>query len=367
MAPVEDTIWDLDEHTKAKHEILSNYLKGWFPILARGSSRIVYIDGFAGPGVYSKGEEGSPIIALRTANEHMLRPHKWSEMVFVFIENDKMRSDNLKKVIKEKFPDLPERIKYSVISDEFEPTLMRIFDDLDSKDEKLAPTFAFIDPFGFSGFSMNLMQRLLSYDKCEILITFMAGFIRRFLDELREPVLDSLYGISDWRQIRTIMGDKTPHILQLYEKQLEECCGVTYTRSFEMINIHNQVLYYLIFATKHWLGLKQMKEAMWRVDKRGHFSFSDRLGRSQSFLMDFQEDQYWIPKAAELVYNEFTGKTVKIPDIEKYVITETEYIFRKSILQYIEDKIPNAILEVTIPNRKRKKRSFPDDCTIIFK
>jgi three-Cys-motif partner protein len=97
MVAVDETIWDLDEHTKAKHEILSNYLGGWFPILARWSGRIVYIDGFAGPGVYSKGEEGSPIIALRTASEHLLRPHTWSEMIFIFIEKDTERDNFLER------------------------------------------------------------------------------------------------------------------------------------------------------------------------------------------------------------------------------------------------------------------------------
>jgi three-Cys-motif partner protein len=366
MVAVDETIWDLDEHTKAKHEILSNYLGGWFPILARWSGRIVYIDGFAGPGVYSKGEEGSPIIALRTASEHLLRPHTWSEMIFIFIEKDTERCDSLRKVIKEKFPKLPERIKYSVISDEFEPTLLHIFDELDAQDKKLAPTFAFIDPFGFSGFSMKLMEKLLSYDKCEVLITFMAGFIHRFLDELREPVLDNLYGTPDWRKIRQIKENKISHLLLLYEKQLKECCGVTYTRSFEMISKQNQVLYYLIFATKHWLGLKQMKEAMWRVDKRGHFSFSDRLGRAQSFLMEYQEDDTWIPKAAKLVYMKYKGLVTNIIDVERFIITETEYIFRRSILHFIENNYPNAIAEVRVPGRKRKKGSFPDDCVIIF-
>ena len=74
MSPVDTTIWDLDDHTRAKHEILRYYLGGWFPILARASGRIIYLDGFAGPGIYSNGEEGSPIIALRTASEHMLTP-----------------------------------------------------------------------------------------------------------------------------------------------------------------------------------------------------------------------------------------------------------------------------------------------------
>ncbi|MBN2335277.1 three-Cys-motif partner protein TcmP [Candidatus Bathyarchaeota archaeon] len=366
LSSIKEPIWDLDEHTLAKHEILKYYLGAWFPILARRSGRIVYIDGFAGPGIYSKGEEGSPIIALRTASEHVLRP-RWSEVFFLFIENDKRRADILDKTIKEKFPELPSNIKYSIMSDEFEPTLMKLLDDLDKREQNLAPTFAFIDPFGFTGFSMKLMERLLSYEKCEVLITFMAGFMHRFLDELREPALDSLFGTPEWRAIREIEGLKIPHLLEFYEKQLQECCGISYTRSFEMIGKHNQVLYYMIFATKHWLGLKQMKESMWAVDRRGNYSFSDRLGRAQRFLIDYNEDDdIWIPNAADKVYKKFKNKTVPVSEIVKFVITETEHIFRKSILKYIEDNYENAIIDVRIAGRKRKGKSYPDDSVIEF-
>ncbi|MFL5287250.1 MAG: three-Cys-motif partner protein TcmP, partial [Rhodopila sp.] len=61
--------WNLAPHTAAKLEILGAYLRAWFPILSRGRNfdRIIYIDGFAGPGRYKRGEDGSPIIALKAA------------------------------------------------------------------------------------------------------------------------------------------------------------------------------------------------------------------------------------------------------------------------------------------------------------
>ncbi len=50
MKPQQVT-WDLEDHTRAKHEILRRYLNAWFPILAQGGfPRMVLIDGFAGPG-----------------------------------------------------------------------------------------------------------------------------------------------------------------------------------------------------------------------------------------------------------------------------------------------------------------------------
>jgi three-Cys-motif partner protein len=366
MSRIDTPIWDLDEHTEAKHEILRNYLGGWFPILARWSGRIIYLDGFAGPGVYSKGEIGSPIIALRTASEHMLRPHDWAEIIFLFIEKEKERAKILQRELKKNFPELPEKIRYFVISDEFESTIDRLLDQLNEEKKKLAPCFAFIDPFGFTGFSMELLKKFLSHEKCEVLITFMAGFVHRFLDELREPALDTLYGTKEWRKIREIEGSKIKPLLELYEHQLKVQCGASFTRSFEMVGSNGQILYYMIFATKHWLGLKVMKEAMWSVDRRGEYTFSDRIGRSQTFLIDYQEDKYWVPEAAEEIYNKFKGTSASVKTIEQFIVTETKYLFRKSILVFLEESSPDTIKKVIVPNRERRKRSFPDDAVIIF-
>jgi len=70
MSVPKSTIWPIESHTQAKHKILEFYLQAWFPILGSRYSRINFIDGFAGPGIYSEGEEGSPLIALRVAKEH---------------------------------------------------------------------------------------------------------------------------------------------------------------------------------------------------------------------------------------------------------------------------------------------------------
>jgi hypothetical protein len=70
--------WDLAPHTAAKLDILGAYLRAWFPILSRGRNfdRIIYIDGFAGPGRYNQGEDGSPIVALKAALGAMDGPVK---------------------------------------------------------------------------------------------------------------------------------------------------------------------------------------------------------------------------------------------------------------------------------------------------
>ena len=79
-----ETIWNIEPHTLAKHKILERYLQAWYPILNTYNRRIIYLDGFCGPGCYSGGEPGSPIIAIDTALTH--RSKMVGEVVFVFID-----------------------------------------------------------------------------------------------------------------------------------------------------------------------------------------------------------------------------------------------------------------------------------------
>jgi three-Cys-motif partner protein len=196
--------WDIKPHTKAKHEILKRYLGAWFPILSNREGRVIYLDGFAGPGIYTGGDLGSPVIALQTAVNHVLLP-RFKEIKFLFIEKDKARAQKLTQVLEEHFPTLPPNIKYSVYDDEFAPTFEQGLNELEKQGANLAPTFAFLDPFGFSGLPMKLIGRLLKCDKCEVLISFMTGFIRRFNDELREDALNELFATDEWKKSVKLM------------------------------------------------------------------------------------------------------------------------------------------------------------------
>jgi len=60
---------------------------------------IQYVDGFAGPGAYSGGEEGSPIIALNAALQHRMRIHPTTELRFLFIEQKEDRAAHLEALV----------------------------------------------------------------------------------------------------------------------------------------------------------------------------------------------------------------------------------------------------------------------------
>src|ERR1035437_7730074 len=101
MAVPKTTLWEADPHTKIKHAILRAYLHGWLPIMARWNGRIVFIDGFAGPGRYVDGSPGSPIIALRALLEHRVfrEPNVHRRFSFLFIEERADRAESLRQEI----------------------------------------------------------------------------------------------------------------------------------------------------------------------------------------------------------------------------------------------------------------------------
>ncbi len=354
------TTWDIDPHTKAKHFILKRYLGGWFPILSSWSGRVVYIDGFAGPGRYNGGEDGSPIIAIRTVVEHVMKLTK--EFTFFFIEAREARKANLEQVLREEFPDLPKNVKVIVSGEHFADKMASLLDALDAKGSSLAPTFAFLDPFGFTGMPMDIVARILKYGRSEALITFMEGFINRFSEsEVHEEGLDEVFGTTDWRGVHYASNpeERRVFLLDLYTSELKKRVPGLYTRTFEMRDTSNNVLYTLVFATHSVKGMEVMKDAMWAADKTGSYRFSDRTDPAQQTLG--LDESVWQGPASKVVYAKFAHQTVSIQYVWRFVVLDTPFPFRKGVLRRLEDE--GKVLDV----RSRKKAgTFPDGCTIRF-
>ena len=101
---------DRAEHTAAKHDIYERYLRRWFPIILSQDSwnTATYAEGFAGSGVYSQGEEGSPIIAIRAFVQEVASPAK--KATFFFIDDEHRYVEMLSQQLKRAFPERPRPI-----------------------------------------------------------------------------------------------------------------------------------------------------------------------------------------------------------------------------------------------------------------
>ncbi len=362
MTPPKEKVWTIEPHTKAKHLILKQYLKAWFPILAKWNGRIIYYDGFAGPGEYSGGEQGSPLIALNVA-KGQLKHLRNNELVFIFVEEDKDRADHLKGTVEQQ----PSTFKVEVINNNFESALVSTLDSLDEEGSQIAPTFAFIDPFGINGLPFGLIKRFLQNDKCEAMITFMHSTMERFVTELPDQT-NKLIGNTSASEIITSSNNRIAKARELYEQSLRK--AAKFVRSFEMRNRHNRPIYDLFFATKHPLGHKRMKEAMWTVDRLGLFSFSDGVNPGQRVLFSPTPERDLEP----IIWGKFQGReNIDCSEVLEYTNDETAFLEQhaRKVLKLLESENGYNSHKIKvepkkIDGKKRRRGKFTKGTIIKF-
>jgi three-Cys-motif partner protein len=362
MVTPKETLWELDPHTTAKHEILRRYLAAWFPILGTYHNRIVYIDGFSGPGRYKNGEPGSPMIALDVAVNH--RKSTTGEIIFWFIEEREDRLAHLKQELAA--VRVPAHFRVIAESGRFDEKFGNVLASIEADKNGLAPTFAFIDPFGFSGIPFSLIERLLAHKRCEAFITFMVDAINRFLEHPEDKVVQHIvdaFGGDEAVRIAKGSGDRIVKLRELYQSKL---AGVAkYVRFFEMRDRQDRTQYYLFFATNNELGHLKMKEAMWKVDPNGDFHFSDATNPSQQVLFEADPTN----EVAAQVRAEFRGKgTITGRDVRTFIENQTAYLKKHmtAALKQEETSGHLKIDEVKTDGTRRRANTFPDEVRLTW-
>lgn len=365
MSKTKRIVWELEPHTEAKHLILRNYLRAWFPIMGSSNDHLLFIDGYSGPGQYKNGEDGSPIIAIKEALNYYenCKKHNWKkpQISFIFIEQDKEICTHLLNKIKS--ISLPKEIRIKIVNSNFLKVIEDMVNYFEENKAILAPAFIFIDPFGYD-LRFELVAKLMNNPKCEVFINFMYEFINRFITrDKQQAIMGRLFGSEEWKNLK--LEDKEPSerkeaIHELYKYQLETHAA-KYVRSFEMKGKKNSTKYFLFYATNHKRGLERMKDAMWKVDAGGNYTFGDRTNPSQGVLFGLEPDFNLLKR---IILDKYLGKIVKIDEVEDFVLCETP--FRKA-------HIKNPILapmernnEIAIHTERKKKCSYPSNTLIEF-
>lgn len=315
------------------------------------------------PWIYEEGEPGSPIIALKTLMTHGGVELKGrTEFVFVFMEEDTERCVLLAEQVErlfDRFGGQPEKVVVAIENTRFEEGVKDILDELDGHD--LAPTFAFIDPFGWSGAPMDVMSDLLR-PRCDLLFTFIYDQTSRFISIDNEKViqqLEDLFGSDDFKQAIDLSGaDRKEKLLDLFTFQLRNQVGFEFVNSFEMINSKGRTPYFLVHATYHQKGAEKIKDVLWGLDPTGEFRYSSRLA-GQDVLFATKAE---IEPLVLAILKTFAGQTVGIEKVESFVIADTPYRMPhvRQALRVLESKV-----QIEIAGRK-KRMTYPVGTTITF-
>lgn len=155
-----------------KDELLGCYLKPYFQKIIKTNRPTLYIDCFAGKGMFDDGNMGSPMIALNVREEVLDQAHgvkNGIDMVFIELNH----ASYLNSVVST-FP-----TKYSkpeIISGKFEDNILDCL-----KDAKGKNVFLYIDPYGIKALDSVIFEEIdkLGIESFEMLINFNSfGFFR---------------------------------------------------------------------------------------------------------------------------------------------------------------------------------------------
>jgi three-Cys-motif partner protein len=325
--------------------------------LGVSGTELLFVDGFAGPGRYAGGQDGSPILAIKSilSHSHDLKvPIK-----FLFIEINKERHAILRDAIKayKEQAAKSRRIKsITVEQGDCETVLNKMLDDLQKEKRKVGPALFFLDQSGYSDVSMELIRRIMSQPLCEVFFYLNWDHMNRFLvDQTKWPSLSMTFGGDDWRHVLSLeMTERPAFILQTYRTALEQKASIKYVWHFVMCDSNDKLLYWLFFCTNNLRGLEEMKRAMWRVDRTGGFRFSDKNDPSQLNLFKDYTDY----ALTEDLLCSFRGRKVTVSRVKEFTLTETPACLYKGALRLLEKQ---NRLRVINPPLGRRQGTFPDE------
>lgn len=321
------------EQSQVKAEIVSKYLWAWakviLPTARKKDGRVAYIDLFAGPGRYKDGVNSTPIKVLETAlADQELR----QSLVTLFNDKEAENVSSLNKAISE-LPNIS-RMKYApqVINEEVGSEIVKWFEQM-----RLIPTLFFVDPWGYKGLSLGLINSVLKNWGCDCLFFFNYNRINMALtNEIVRDHMNVLFGEERADVIRQELDKLSPNereslILERLAEALKEK-GATYVLPFTFKNEHSsRTSHHLIFASKHFKGYEIMKGIMARESSEQNqgvpsFEFSPA---SEKFPLLFELTKP-LDDLEEMLLKEFSGQTLTMKEIyEKHNVgrpfIETNY------------------------------------------
>jgi three-Cys-motif partner protein len=254
------------EQTLVKHFILQKYLERFAHIVGSYCDVLTYVDCFSGPwNVRSDNfEDSSFVIALnelRKARDTYRHRQRNVNLRCFFLEKNSTAYERLKQ-----FADAVSDAEIAIRNSTLEESVTDIVEFVRRGGPKSFP-FVFIDPTGWSGFEMATITPLLKLKPGEVLINFMTGHIRRFLESPQEQTQESfkrLFGSGSF--LEKIQGlaqqDREDAAVLEYATNAKSVGDFNFACSAIVLHPEtNRTHFHLIYLTRNLKGVEVFKEA----------------------------------------------------------------------------------------------------------
>lgn len=357
------------EQSIIKTRIVSEYFWAWAKIMLSnikrfGGDRIAYVDLFSGPGRYDDGTLSTPLIILEQA---IGDPEICARLVTIFNDNDAQHSKALEQAI-EGLPGIQSLKHYPSIHNQVVGTrIVDLFKAIES-----VPMFFFVDPWGYKGLSLDLINSLTKDWGCDCVFFFNYNRINMGLENsLVREHMDALFGTERANELRLRLSPMTPseRELTIVEEiaQALKSTGGRFVLPFRFRNeAGNRTKHHLIFVSKNFKGYEVMKEVMAKFSTSKQqgvptFEYSPASDR-QPLLFEYARP---LDDLCEMLLCEFAGKQLTMNDIYEKHSVGRPYLrsHYKRILCRLEQEgritaDPNAA--------KRRKGTFADHVLVTF-
>ncbi len=246
---------------------------------------------------------------------------------------------------------------------------------------QLQPTFFFIDPWGYKGLSLQLVNSVLKDWGCDCVFFFNYTRINMGLPNasVEEP-LNALFGKSRADALRTRINGLSPEEREL--TIVEELCEAlkATVRSSQNATAEPYVLpfrfkndsgkrtsHHLIFVSKGFKGYELMKKIMAKASSEQNegvatFEYSPASIR-QPLLFQLNQP---LSELGEAILMYFAGRTLTMQQIYMEHNVGRRYIKQnyKDALMSLEKE--NKITVMSPPGKNRRANSFADDLRVTF-
>lgn len=218
---------------------------------------------------------------------------------------------------------LPSTFVVAIGRGEFAKRFAAVLDRLEQNGLRSAPAFASIEPSGHSGLPYVLLARLLSHQKCEVLITFRMDALQEWLtspDAGFPSLLTETFGTADAADL-SLGPEPADALKRLYLSQLKKLSR--FVRCYEMRGPDHRVASYMFFASSHSHGHQRVKRVIWKAARDGYFSFADATDAAQAVSLENPKPE---DLAAHIVAKFRGVQKLAVARIEAFVDDDTAYL-----------------------------------------
>lgn len=363
------------EQSEIKAMIVAKYFSAWANVITGSQNRhskgkrIAYIDLFAGPGRYKDGSKSTPLLVLEKAiGDDRIR----ERLVTIFNDHDSDNSHSLQESI----ASLPgiETLGYKprVENDEVGDQIVKQFEKM-----KMIPTFLFVDPWGYKGLSLRLVNSVVKDWGSDCVFFFNYNRINMGIpNDLVKEHMEALFGEGSIDRIRELLA-QTENPQKREMLIVEELCkaircsGPRYVLPFGFVNSNgNRTSHHLFFVCKHFKGYDIMKGIMANASSDAtdgvatfQYNPADLLEKQQGLLFELSRP---LEDLRDMLLAEYSGQTINFEKLYEQHSVDRPFIEKnyRSVLLEMEEEA-----KVTVapgPGKRRRAGSLAKHVMLTF-